>query len=146
MDNSLPQLTLFDDVVIPQTPTPKKRDESNGKRKTKGWLKQAIPESFQDSLDLEALPLNDEDLVDDYQAIHEKLLFVSLTPCLGDNVSLDHLEEIIEWVLVPIVNPDLQSVDPFTFQACCMSANVDAGDMQDLVFPVIQKALDRALS
>jgi len=146
METLAPQLTLFDDVVMPESPAPKKRDESNGKRKTRGWLKKVVPEAFQDSLDLETLPLNTEDLVDDYQAIHEKLLFVSLTPCLGDNVSLDHLEEIIEWVLVPVVNPDKQEVMPFTFQACCMSANVDAEEMRELVFPILQAAQDNALS
>jgi len=144
--NTSPQLTMFGDVVLPKAVPSTKVSSDTGKRKTEGWFKKAVPKSLQDSLAFESIPLNDEGLEEDYQAIHEKLLFVSLTPCLGDNVSLDHLNEIIEWVLVPIVLIDRQAVTPFSFQACCVAANVDVEKMQDLVFPVLQKAQDSALN
>lgn len=140
-----PQLTMFDDIVLPTVVTPKKRSSDTGKRKTKGWFKKTVPKLLQESLALESIPLNDEGLEEDYQTIQEKMLFASLSPCAGDNVSLDHLSEMIEWVLVRIASAN-QEIPPFSFQACCIAAYVDVEEMQSMVFSILQKAQDKALN
>jgi len=144
---NLAQVSLFeefDGVVIP-TAKPKGKTKDNGKRKTKDWApKKAMTEVEQDGLAFETLPLNYYDWDDDYQA-HEALLKQSLSPCLRGNVSMDYLNEIINWVVVPIFKDGSTSIQPFSFQACCIASGVNASLMQEQVFPELQKAFDNAM-
>lgn len=125
---------------------PKSRSKDNGKRKTKGWApKKAKPTVDQSSLGFEKIPLNNYDWSEDYQIMHEQLLTQSLAPCLGGNVSMDYLNEIINWVIAPKFKEDSDLIQPFSFQACCIASGVDSSDMQEQIFPQLQSALDKAM-
>lgn len=144
MTNS--QVSLFEELNSePIELKVKTRRKDNGKRKVEGWAPKAQPETIQQGLGLETLPLNHYDWREDYQLLHEKLLSESLAPCLGGNVSMDYLNEIINWVLMPLLSNDSSNIQPFSFQACCIAYGVDPSDMQAQVFPQLQQAQDNAM-
>jgi hypothetical protein len=141
-----PQLSLFDACIPSENSTPKKVDKSRGKRKVKGWKRKVTPEVFQAAMNLEEVPLNKFNWGESHMEMHDALLFESLSPCLGKNVSLDFLEEVIEWIIAPLVHEKSGMIKPFSFQACCLACGVDAAEMRDKAFPIVQAAQDKALN
>jgi hypothetical protein len=140
------QQTLFGEVnSIPVELKVKTKSKDNGKRKVKGWVPKNQPETIQEGLGLETLPLNQYDWREDYLLLHEKLLFESLAPCDGGNVSMDYLNEIINWVITPLYKDGSDLIQPFSFQACCIASEVDPSEMRDRIFPQLQQAQDDAM-
>lgn len=142
------QISMFEDVnnKIATEKLNSRSTVDNGKRKTSGWApKKSEATVDQASLSFESLPLNHYDWSEDYQIMHEKLLTQSLAPCLGGNVSMDYLNEIINWVIAPIYKTGSDLIQPFSFQACCIASDVDASEFQEQVFPQLQTALDNAM-
>lgn len=139
------QLSIFGELnAVPVEQKVKTKRKDNGKRKVQGWVPKTQPKTVQSSLGLETLPLNTYDWREDYLLLHEKLLSESLAPCLGGNVSMDYLNEIINWVIAALED-DCDLIQPFSFQACCIACEVDPREMQEQVFPQLQRAQDNAM-